>query len=171
MNSTETILTDIEKKLDSLRKLYLEAKGKVFHPLCQKVFEILAKEKEKHLERIKEIKASMKKGKSWIVDRWLWDVGQGIPNPLTRLSEFSNLPLCTAEELKWLDEIMEKEEKFYHFMDEKVKKALQPLVKRFYLSLAYESRGCYLLLLETKDCLAHPELWQQRIEAVFIDGV
>ncbi|HDD35709.1 MAG TPA: hypothetical protein ENF30_02795 [Candidatus Desulfofervidus auxilii] len=170
IESTEAILSKIEEGLEELRSYYLKAKEKVFHPLCQKLFEILAKEKEKHLERTREIKASMRRGKSWVVDRWIWDVGEGIPNPLKNLSDLSHLPLCTAEDLKRLDDAMEKEEKFFYFMDELTKEASQSLTKRFYLSLAYEGRGYYLLLLETKDCVAHPDFWQQRIETVFMDG-
>lgn len=170
-NTAETVLTEIEKREKELAQFYLSARATIKSPLCLKVFDALAQEHEKHLERIKEIKEHASKGKSWLVDRWLWDVGQGIPNPLTNMSEFKEIPLCSTEELKWLDLAMEKEEAYFSFLDEQARQALQPLTKRFYLSLAYECRGYYLLLLDTKDCVAHPDYWRQPLEAVFVDGM
>jgi len=171
MQNTETVLSEIKKKEQNLCDLYLEAKKKISHPVCQKVFATLSREHQKHLERIKEILSHAKRGKSWLVDRWLWDVGQGIPNPLNQMAEFLEMPLCTTEELKWLNLAMEKEEEFFNFLDEQVRKSSQSLIKRFYLSLAYETRGYYLLLLETKDCITHPDYWQQPFPQVSMDGI
>ncbi len=171
MQNTETVLSEIKKQEQNLCDFYLEAKKKILHPVCQKVFATLSKEHQKHLERIKEILSHAKKGKSWLVDRWLWDVGQGISNPLTQMSEFLEMPLCTTEELKWLNLAMEKEEDFFNFLDEQVRKSSQSLIKRFYLSLAYEARGYYLLLLDTKDCITHPDYWQQPLQPVLVDGI
>jgi len=90
---------------------------------------------------------------------------------LTQMSEFLEMPLCTTEELKWLNLAMEKEEDFFNFLDEQVRKSSQSLIKRFYLSLAYEARGYYLLLLDTKDCITHPDYWQQPLQPVLVDGI
>jgi rubrerythrin len=171
MQRTETILEEIKNREEALCDFYLEAKQKVSQPICQKIFSTLDAEHKEHLKRIEEIMAHIKRGRSWIVDRWIWDVGQGIPNPLTKMSDFLEIPLCTTEELKWLNLAMEKEEEFFFFLDELVKQSVAPLAKRFYLSLTYESRGYYLLLLDTKDCLTHPDHWQRHFESTFLDGV
>ena len=170
--TTEEVLAEIERREKELVEFYTQAQKKVNSPVCAKVFETLAGEHQKHLERLEEIKKQTAKGKSWLVDRWIWDVGLGIPNPLTKLSEiFKEHPLCAAEELKWLDTAMEKEENYFNFLDAQVERAMQPLTKRFYLSLAYEGRGYYLLLLDTKDCVMHPDHWQHPLEGVFVDGM
>jgi len=136
MQNTETVLSEIKKQEQNLYDFYLEAKKKILHPVCQKVFATLSKEHQKHLERIKEILSHAKKGKSWL-----------------------------------LNLAMEKEEDFFNFLDEQVRKASQSLIKRFYLSLAYETRGYYLLLLDTKDCITHPDYWQQPLQPVLVDGI
>ncbi len=169
---TKAVLAEIERREKELMEFYTQAKEKVSSPVCIKVFETLLSGHQRHLERLEEIRAHAAQGKSWLVDRWMWDVGLGIPNPLTKISEIvKEHPLCSAEEIKWLDTAMEKEEAYFHYLDNQAASALQSLTKRFYMSLAYEGRGYYLLLLDTKDCVAHPDLWQHPLEGVLVDGI
>lgn len=169
--NTLDILREIIDKGEKVRDFYIQAQEKAIHPLCQRVFSILAEEKQRQLSRAHQVYDSFKGGYGWRIDRFLWEPEQYKKNPFEKLSEISGgtRHIC-PDDLKLLDLAMKLEKEYFIFLDEKEKEAIQPLAKRCYIGLSHATRRYYLILSDVRDYLANPEDWLPLEERVFVDG-
>lgn len=170
--NTLDILKKIMEKGERAKEFYIQAKEKAMHPLCKRVFDILAEEKGRQLLRVNQIYNAFKKGYGWRIDRFLWEPGQCKKSPFENLSQiYSGTVHVWPDDLKLLDLAMKTEEEYFTFLDEMEREAIQPLAKRCYIGLSYAMRRYYLMLADVRDYLMNPDDWLPSEERVFVDGV
>ena len=170
-SNTLDILKEIIEREQKARDFYIQAQEKAIHPLCKRVFSILAKEKQRQLSRAHQVYNSFKEGYGWRIDRFLWEPGQCKKNPLKKLSEIAGGTVhIWPDDLKLLGLAIKLEEEYFTFLDEKEKEAIQPLAKRCCIGLSYATRRYYLMLSDVHDYLTNPEDWLPLEERVFVDG-
>jgi rubrerythrin len=148
------------------KAFYLKAAAKVESPLARAVFEELAKDEERHIEKIVQIYTTMKEGKP--LTEWITCVAAGV-NPRITFSEGSRAQSSTSD-MDALRFGLDMEEKSIKYYQDLADKALDRREKRFYLALSQEEWTHYLKLMDSIEYMTDPVGWHYVHEKDMEDG-
>ncbi|MCK5256118.1 MAG: ferritin family protein [Deltaproteobacteria bacterium] len=176
---TKSISTDVNKDVLSSaikfeedgRNLYLECVKKTEHPWGKSLFQSLADDELKHIERLKETFETLQVSQKYT---------EG-PLPLAAQKQWKNIfekakgKIDTAVKASTADiealnlgiDFEEKGMKYYQRLSEESR---NPLEKRFYQILAQEENRHFLILKDSHELLTDPASWFEKTEKIGLDG-
>lgn len=171
-----------DKKLNLLNSaMQMEIEGKEYYLLSaqktknkmgRKLFEKLAEYEDLHIKKIQEVYQKLKEDEKIGVI-----ISTGGEVEKLRESIFSEAIKDVdknikpdADDLSALEEGMRLEEVSEKYYNQLAKESDDQFEKRFYLTLAGEERGHYLLLFDSYEFLTHPESWFMLHEKYSLDG-
>jgi len=131
----------------------------------------LAKEEDLHMKKIMEVYRDLEDKGKW--EERITVVG----NPERVKTVFAEAMAridkdikASAGDLEALKRAMDLEQRGQNLYNDLAEKAADPLEKRFYLTLATEERGHFLLILDSYDYLSDPAGWFAQKERSLLDG-
>ena len=167
----KSVLSTAIKFEEDGRTLFLECIRKTEHPWGKSLFQSLADDELKHIERLKET-----------FDK------------LTVSEKFTKAPLPLAAEKQWKN-IFEKakskinavvkasttdidvlklgmdfEERGMRYYNRLSEESRNPLEKKFYQILAQEENRHFLILKDSHELLTDPSSWLEKTEKISLDG-
>ena len=150
------------------KKFYQDAAVKAESELAQHIFEELAREEDRHAEKIREIFNRLTSGGR--VEKWIVSVNE--PGRLDRVFESSLAEEAgaSAGDLEALKFALSLEEKSITHYETLAGQSADSQEKRFYLALSYEERGHYLGILDSIEYLTDPGSWFRLKEGAMADG-
>jgi len=160
--------------------LKFEREGKEFYEkaaeitnnsLGKEIFQTLAKEEVLHMEKIQEVYQNIEKEGEWreriTVIGNPEQIKTVFAEAMEKIDKEIKVSTSDLEALKKAMEMEERGEKLYNSLAEK---AIDPLEKRFYLTLSVEERSHFLLILDSYDYLSDPAGWFAQKERSSLDG-
>jgi rubrerythrin len=164
----ERCMTEAVEMEKEGKAFYLKAAAGVADPFAKTVFEELAADEDRHIQKINEIYERMRQGdalKEWITC---------VTVPGSRRDVFgegsSSRAKASGGDLDALRIGLEMEEKSTGYYQGLADKAQDRYEKRFYLALAQEERGHYLKIMDSIEYLSDPEGWHRVHERLMVDG-
>jgi len=153
------------------RNLYLECIKKTEHPWGKSLFQSLADDELKHIERLKETFETLTVSEKFT---------EG-PLPLTAEKQWKNIfekakskidtvvkaSTSDIDALKLGIDFEERGMKYYKKLSEK---SMNLLEKKFYQILAHEENKHFLILKDSHELLTDPSSWFERTEKIGLDG-
>ena len=170
-----------DKMMEALNfALKFEREGKEFYEkaaeitnnsLGKEIFQTLAKEEVLHMEKIREVYQNIEKEGEWREKITVIGNPEHIKTvfaeAMEKIGEEIKVSTSDLEALKKAMEMEEQGEKLYNSLAEK---AIDPLEKKFYLTLSVEERSHFLLILDSYDYLSDPAGWFAKKERSSLDG-
>lgn len=153
------------------RNLYLECIKKTEHPWGKNLFQSLADDELKHIERLKETFDKLTVSEKYT---------EG-PLPLAAEKQWKNIfekakskidvvvkaSTSDIDALKLGIDFEEKGMKYYKKLSEQSKNLLE---KKFYQILAQEENRHFLILKDSHELLTNPSSWFEKTEKISLDG-
>lgn len=154
------------------KRYYLLCANKVKNEFGKKLFEKLAEYEDLHIKKIEEVYQKLKEDKKL---EFITSTGGDIKRLRENIFKEAIKSLDKnikpdADDLFALKEGMRLEEKSEEYYNTLAKETENIFEKRFYLTLAYEERGHYLLLFDSLEYLTNPESWFILHEKHTLDG-
>jgi len=170
-----------DKMMEALNfALKFEREGKEFYKkaaritnnsLGKEIFQTLAKEEILHMENIQKIYQNIEKEGEWRERITVIGNPEQIKTvfveAMEKIDKEIKVSTSYLDALKKAMEMEERGEKLYNSLAEK---AIDPLEKRFYLTLSVEERSHFLLILDSYDYLSDPAGWFAQKERSSLDG-
>ena len=137
----------------------------------KKVFQALAREEDLHMKKIQEMYKKLEKEGKWKERVTVVGNPDQVQTVFNEAMEKIDKDIkANTDDLAALKKAMELEgrgEKLYKDLSEK---AVNSFEKRFFLTLATEERGHFLLILDSFDYLSDPAAWFDQKERSGLDG-
>ena len=153
------------------RNLYLECIKKTKHPWGKSLFQSLADDELKHIERLKETFEVLTISQEYTKDflplaaekQWknIFEKARG------KIDAVVKATTTDIEALELGIDFEKKGMKYYKKLSEESK---NPLEKKFYQILAQEENRHFLILKDSQELLADPASWFERTEKSGLDG-
>jgi rubrerythrin len=152
------------------KAFYLEAAASVADPFAKMVFEELAGDEDRHIQKIVEIDEQIRQGGS--LREWITCVVAGGAQRDIFAEGLSSQAKAKASsrDLDALRIGLELEEKSVRYYQELADNAQDRYEKRFYLALVQEERGHYLKIMDSIEYLSDPVGWYRVHERSMVDG-
>ncbi len=150
------------------KAFYLKAAASVADPFAKTVFEELAVDEDRHIQKIGEIYERVRQGgplKEWITCIIAADARRDI-----FADRLSSRAKASSGDLDALRVGLTMEEKSVRYYQELADNAQDRYEKRFYLALVEEERGHYLKIMDSIEYLSDPEGWYRVHERLMVDG-
>jgi rubrerythrin len=150
------------------KRFYLQSAEKSQSLLAKRIFEELAYEEDLHIKKIDEIYSKLRERKGF--KDWVTSIGE--PSKIKKVFEEFLIPKASASkgELDALRFALDLEDKSIKYYEGLATEAENPNEKRFYLTLSYEERGHYLMILDSIEFLTDPEGWFRLKEGEILEG-
>jgi len=153
------------------RNLYLECIKKTEHPWGKSLFQSLADDELKHIERLKEVFNTLAVSQKYT---------EG-PIPLAAEKQWKNIfekakstidtmvkaSTSDIDAIKLGIDFEEKSMKYYKRLSEESNNHLE---KKFYQILAQEENNHFLILKDSHELLTDPSSWFEKTEKIGLDG-
>lgn len=152
------------------RQFFIDAAKEAQNPFAREVFNNLADEELKHIQRINEVFKSLKEEGTW-PDKTP-ESGNLPWRHIFRdaLDKFKDTVKPGMSDKESLDLGLNFERKGYKFYDEMVKQSSVPGQKRFFVFLRDEEEGHYLIIEHLKKYLENPTDWYGEQERHIFEG-
>lgn len=154
-------------------KEFFEKAAKITNnSLGREVFQTLAEEEDVHMNKIMEVYQNLEKKGKW--EERITVVGNPdrvktvFAEAMEKIDKDIKAGTSDLEALKKVMELEQRGQNLYY--NDLAEKAADPLEKRFYLTLATEERGHFLLILDSYDYLSNPSGWFAQKERSLLDG-
>ena len=150
------------------KKFYLQSAGKAKSRLAKQLFQQLAREEDKHAQRIEEVYKNLLTEGS--LGQWVTGVNE--PSRLEKVFRTSLVKKAVVQgsEIKALNFALGLEDKSVKLYEGLAQKTRELPEKRFYLTLSQEERGHYLKILDSIEYLTDPEEWNRMKGGANVDG-
>ncbi len=163
---------DFALRFEREGKEFFEKAAKITNnSLGREVFQTLAEEEDVHMKKIMEVYRDLEKKGKW--EKRITVVGNPgrvktvFADAVEKIGKDIKAGTSDLEALKKAMDLEERGQKLYNGLAEK---AADPLEKRFYLTLATEERGHFLVILDSYDYLSDPAGWFAQKERSLLDG-
>jgi len=149
---------------------FLKAAEKISHPLGKRMFEALAQDEKRHIQRIRAIKKGLEEN-----DAWSDDTSASKEESLENIFEVARKEIDKEikpdeNDLEVISQALELENRGNAFYTDLAKKESDPKAKKFYELLAAEEKVHLKLLENTKEYLKSPEEWFCEEERSIFEG-
>jgi len=163
---------DFALKFEREGKEFYEKAAKITdNPLGKEIFQTLAKEEVLHMKKIEEVYQNIEKEGGW--DQRITAICDSklLKTAFAEAMEKIDTEIkASTSDLDALKKAMEMEERGENLYKDLADKAVDPLEKRFYLTLSVEERSHFLVILDSYDYLSDPSGWFAKKERSGLDG-
>jgi rubrerythrin len=152
------------------RQFYLEAAKKVQNPGVRQIFEYLAESEKYHINKFNEIYLSLAKDPVWNASMAAFNPPQHEPYVCVMAMNQAEQGTGGQNDLQALRTGLKMEECSIDYYTKLARETPNPLVRRFFMSVAHEERGHYLTLMDMHNYLTMPEDWFYVKQMSNVDG-
>jgi rubrerythrin len=152
------------------RQFYLEAAKKAESAGVREILEYLAESEKYHIEKFKEIYQSLQKDPAWTESLAAFSPPQHEPYVCVMAMAKENQASGGKDDLQALRTGIKMEECSIDYYTKLARETANPLARRFFMSVAHEERGHYLMLLDMHNYLTLPEDWFYVQQMSNVDG-
>jgi|UniRef100_A0A7C5AMP8 rubrerythrin len=159
----------IQMEVDG-RQFYLEAAKKVQNQGVRQILEYLAEAEVYHIRKFKEIYDSLAKDPSWTETLAEFKPPKSEPYACILAMTQTDQGTGGKDDLEALRTGLKMEQCAIDYYTKLARETDIPLARRFFLSLAHEERGHYLMLLDMHNYLTDPADWFYITQKSMVDG-
>jgi rubrerythrin len=152
------------------RQFYLEAAKQVKSAGVRDVLEYLAESEKYHIQKFNEIYQSLQKDPAWTESLAAFTPPQHEPYVCVMAMAKESQASGGADDLQALRTGIKMEECAIDYYTKLAKETNIPLARRFFMSVAHEERGHYLMLMDMHNYLTLPEDWFYVKQMGHVDG-
>ncbi len=152
------------------RQFYLEAAKKTKNEGVREILEYLAESEVYHIKKFQEIYQSLQEDPNWTEELAEFKPPQIEPYACVMAMSQAEQGKATKKELEPLVTGLKMEQCSIDYYTKLAKETNVPLARRFFMSLAHEERGHYLMLLDMHNYLTDPADWFYVTEMSMVDG-
>jgi rubrerythrin len=152
------------------RQFYLEAAKKVTSPGVRQILEYLAESEMYHIEKFNEIYRDVQKDPQWTQTMAAFKPPKHEPYVCVLAMTQADQGAGGKDDLQVLRTGIKMEECSIDYYTRLARETNIPLARRFFMSVAHEERGHYLMLLDMHNYLTLPEDWFYVTEKRNVDG-
>jgi rubrerythrin len=152
------------------RQFYLEAAKKTKNEGIRQILDYLAESELYHIDKFKEIYQSFQKDPTWTEELAEFKPPHVEPYACVLAMNQVEVGAAEKEELEPLVTGLQMEQCSIDYYTKLAKETNIPLARRFFMSLAHEERGHYLMLLDMHNYLTDPADWFYVTEKSMVDG-
>jgi len=152
------------------RQFYLEAAKQVKSAGVRDVLEYLAESEKYHIQKFNEIYQSLQKDPAWTESLAAFKPPQHEPYVCVMAMAKESQASGGADDLQALRTGIKMEECAIDYYTKLAKETNIPLARRFFMSVAHEERGHYLMLMDMHNYLTLPEDWFYVKQMGHVDG-
>ncbi len=152
------------------RQFYLEAAKKVESAGVREILEYLAESEKYHIEKFNEIYQSLQKDPAWTESLAAFNPPKHEPYVCVLAMAKENQASGGQDDLQALRTGIKMEECSIDYYTKLAKETTNPLARRFFMSIAHEERGHFLMLMDMHNYLTLPEDWFYVKQMSHVDG-
>ena len=152
------------------RQFYLEAAKKVESAGVRDILEYLAESEKYHIEKFNQIYRSLEKDPAWTEPLAAFTPPKPEPYVCVLAMSKENQASGGKDDLQALRTGIKMEECSIDYYTKLARETNNPLARRFFMSIAHEERGHYLMLLDMHNYLSLPEDWFYVKQMSHVDG-
>jgi rubrerythrin len=152
------------------RQFYLEAAKKVQSQGVREILEYLAESEKYHIEKFNEIYRSMEKDPAWTASMAEFKPPRHEPYVCVLAMAKDDSASGGKDDLQALRTGIKMEECSIEYYTKLAKETPNPLARRFFMSVAHEERGHYLMLMDMHNYLSDPADWFYVTQMGHVDG-
>jgi rubrerythrin len=152
------------------RQFYLEAAKKVKSDGVRQILEYLAEAEIYHIKRFQEIYRSLQTDPSWSEQLAEFKPPRMEPYACVMAMAGEEQGSGGQDDLEALKTGLKMEQCSIDYYTKLAKETDIPLARRFFMSLAHEERGHYLMLLDMHNYLTDPADWFYITQKSMVDG-
>jgi rubrerythrin len=141
------------------RQFYLEAAKKVQNEGVRRILEYLAESEVYHIEKSQEIYQNLQKENRWTEELAEFKPPKSEPYACVMALTKAGEGVGGKDDLEALRTGIKMEECSIDYYTKLAKETDIPLARRFFMSLAHEERGHYMMLLDMHNYLSDPADW------------
>ena len=159
----------IQMEVDG-RQFYLEAAKKVKNEGVRQILEYLAESEVYHIKKFNEIYQSLEKDPNWTEKLAEFKPPHGEPYACVMAMTQTEQETGGKDDLDALKTGLKMEQCSIDYYTKLAKETPIPLARRFFMSLAHEERGHYLMLMDMHNYLTDPADWFYVTQMSMVDG-
>jgi rubrerythrin len=152
------------------RQFYLEAAKKVTSAGVREILEYLADSEKYHIEKFNQIYLSLQKDPAWTEALAAFQPPKHEPYVCVLAMAKEEQGSGGQDDLAALRTGIKMEECSIDYYTKLARETKIPLARRFFMSVAHEERGHYLILMDMHNYLSLPEDWFYVKEMGHVDG-
>lgn len=152
------------------RQFYLEAAKGAKNEGVRQILEYLAESEVYHIKKFKEIYESLQKDPNWTAELAEFKPPHVEPYACVMAMNQAEMGAADKKELEPLKTGLKMEQCSIDYYTKLAKETPIPLARKFFMSLAHEERGHYLMLLDMHNYLTDPADWFYVTEMSMVDG-
>ncbi len=159
----------IQMEVDG-RQFYLEAAKKVKDDGVRQILDYLAESEVYHIKKFNEIYQSLENDPTWTEKLAEFKPPKGDPYACIMALNESGEGAGGKDDLEALKTGLKMEQCAIDYYTKLAKETPVPLARRFFISLAHEEKGHYLMLLDMHNYLTDPADWFYVTQMGMVDG-
>ena len=159
----------IQMEVDG-RQFYLEAAKKVKNDGVRQILEYLAESEVYHIKKFQHIYDSLEKDPTWTAELAEFKPPHSEPYACVMAMTQTEQGTGGQDDLEALKTGLKMEQCSIDYYTKLAKETPIPLARRFFMSLAHEERGHYLMLMDMHNYLTLPEDWFYIAQMSNVDG-
>ncbi|MGQ9689528.1 MAG: ferritin family protein [Desulfobaccales bacterium] len=159
----------IQMEVDG-RQFYLEAAKKVQNDGVRQILEYLAESEVYHIKKFNEIYQSLQADPAWTEKLAEFKPPKSEPYACVLAMSQTEQGAGGKDDLAALQTGLKMEQCSIDYYTKLAKETDIPLARRFFMSLAHEERGHYLMLLDMHNYLSDPADWFYITQKSMVDG-
>ncbi len=159
----------IQMEVDG-RQFYLEAAKKVQNEGVRQILEYLAEAEVYHIKKFNEIYHSLEKDPNWTETLASFKPPKIEPYACVLALEKAGQATGGKDDLEALRTGLNMEQCAIDYYTKLARETEVPLARRFFISLAHEERGHYMMLLDMHNYLTDPADWFYVHQRSHVDG-
>ncbi len=159
----------IQMEVDG-RQFYLEAAKKVKNEGVRHILDYLAESEVYHIKKFNEIYQSLEKDPAWTEKLAEFKPPKSEPYACVMAMTETGQGTGGKDDLEALKTGLKMEQCAIDYYTKLAKETPGPLARRFFMSLAHEERGHYLMLMDMHNYLTDPADWFYVTEMSMVDG-
>jgi rubrerythrin len=160
----------VQMELDG-REFYLQAAKKVESEGVREILDYLAESEKYHIQKFNEIYQSLQKDPAWTESMAAFTPPKHEPYVcVMAMSKEKNQGAGGKDDLQALRTGIKMEECSIDYYTKLAKEIVNPLARRFFMSVAHEERAHYLALLDMHNYLSDPADWFYVKQMGHVDG-
>jgi len=152
------------------RQFYLEAAKQAENPGVRQIFEYLAESEKYHIAKFQEIYASLEKDPNWTAPLSGFNPPRHEPYVCVLAMNQAEQGSGGQGDLQALRSALKMEECGIDYYTKLARESKNPLIRRFFMSVAHEERSHYLTLMDMHNYLTQPEDWFYVKQMGHVDG-
>jgi rubrerythrin len=152
------------------RQFYLEAAKKVQSAGVREILEYLAESEKYHIEKFNQIYQGLQKDPAWTKSLAAFTPPKHEPYVCVLAMAKEDQASGGQDDLQALRTGIKMEECSIDYYTKLAKETNNPLARRFFMSVAHEERGHFLMLMDMHNYLSLPEDWFYVKQMSNVDG-